>query len=97
MDKEKNRIVVPFSRPKLTRLIGIGLAFVVVGLLLIFFADRLPEAIPRWIPIVLGIFALLVFGFISMAILKKLTNKKPGLIIRDDGIWDNSSAIAIGL
>lgn len=97
MDNGKNKIVVPFSKPKLTKLIGVGLAFVIVGLLLIFNADRLPEAIPRWIPIVLGIFALLVFGFISMAILKKLTNKKPGLIVREDGIWDNSSAIAIGL
>lgn len=97
MDKGRNKIVVPFSKPKLTRLIGIGLAFVVVGLLLIFYADRLPENVPRWIPIVLGIFALLIFGFISMAILRKLTNKQPGLIVRDDGIWDNSSAIAIGL
>lgn len=97
MDKERNRITIPFSRPKLTRLIGIGLAFVIVGLLLIFYADRLPDNVPRWIPVVLGIFALLIFGFISMAILQKLTNKKPGLIVRDDGIWDNSSAIAIGL
>lgn len=93
----KDKIIVPFSRPKLTRLIGIGLAFVVVGLILIFSADRMPEAVPRWIPTVLGIFALLVFGYISLAIIRKLTNKQPGLIIREDGIWDNSSAIAIGL
>ncbi|KEO73527.1 STM3941 family protein [Anditalea andensis] len=97
MVNSQNKIIVPFSRPKLTKLIGIGLVFVVVGLGLIFYADNWPENVPRWIPVVLGIFALLVFGYISMAILKKLTNKMPGLIIREDGIWDNSSAIAIGL
>ena len=44
-----------------------------------------------------GITALCFFGLILIYIILKLFDKKPGLIIDDDGITDNSSGVSVGL
>jgi hypothetical protein len=44
-----------------------------------------------------AIAAILFFGFGIFYFLRKLIDKKPGLIIDDNGIIDNSSAVSVGL
>jgi hypothetical protein len=43
-----------------------------------------------------GLAGIIFFGFVGFYLLKKLFNKKPGLIISNSGIVDNSSGISVG-
>lgn len=40
---------------------------------------------------------IIFFGFTAIFLLTKMSDTKPALIINDDGIFDNSSATAVGL
>ena len=45
----------------------------------------------------LGLLAILFFGFCGLFAARKLQDRKPGLIISEEGITDNSSAVPAGL
>lgn len=47
--------------------------------------------------VILGVVTIVFFGFLGFSILRKLPDDKPGLIINDEGILDNSSPLAAGL
>ncbi|MDE3236368.1 MAG: hypothetical protein KGO81_10475 [Bacteroidota bacterium] len=46
---------------------------------------------------VVGIISILFFGIVFIFLIKKLQDKKPGLIITDTGIIDNSSGVSAGI
>jgi hypothetical protein len=45
---------------------------------------------------IVGLLAILFFGFIAFSIVKKLLDSAPGLIISDEGVMDNSSGFSAG-
>lgn len=46
---------------------------------------------------IFSVFGIIFFGFCGFYYMMKLFDKKPGLVIYDEGIIDNSSAISPGL
>jgi hypothetical protein len=86
-------IQIKLSRVKIIFFTVCSLAFVAVGILM--WTSSGTEA--RYMEIFMRIICLLDFGFFGlcgMYGLLKLFDKKPGLIINDDGIFDNSSAFS---
>lgn len=45
----------------------------------------------------IGIIGIALFGGIAIAIFSRLFNRKPGLMINDQGISDNTSSLSVGL
>lgn len=43
-----------------------------------------------------GLASILFFGLIAFYIVKKLTDKSPGLTISNEGVFDNASAVSAG-
>ena len=93
------KIEIPLSKRKvIIALIGSGL-FVIVGCLgamkpEVFVSPifRNPEVIR-----IIGIVGIIFFGLCLVFITRKLFDKKPGLIIDEYGITDNTNATSIGL
>ncbi|MGI8919002.1 MAG: STM3941 family protein [Pyrinomonadaceae bacterium] len=44
----------------------------------------------------LGVVSIILFGLLALFLIKKLFDKKPGLVFTDSGIVDNASAVAAG-
>lgn len=44
-----------------------------------------------------GILAIVLFGFLGLLALPKLFNRKPGLVFNNVGIVDNASSLSVGL
>lgn len=44
----------------------------------------------------LGVVAIILFGLLALFLVKKLFDKKPGLVFTNSGIVDNASAVAAG-
>jgi len=92
------RIEIPLSKTKLTRgLIG-SVVFVLIGLWILIYQPAISNSvfINPLIKYGAAIACILFFGFVSIFYAKKLTDKKPGLIIDNTGITDNSSAVSVG-
>ncbi len=96
-----DRIEIPLSRKKITLLLLAAITFVIGGIWIATNPDRFipnifritnPEII--WIG---GIAGILFFGAAGIYGIKKLFDKKVGLIIDSNGIIDNSNASSIGL
>ena len=51
----------------------------------------------RSIVFMTGIACILFFGIFGFFIFKELGDKSPGLVISDEGVFDNSSAVSVGL
>ncbi|MCI3938893.1 hypothetical protein MQX03_16960 [Chryseobacterium aahli] len=103
MSKKIVPVVIPLSKMKMTLLFIGAVLFVVLGLILIIYE---PESInhssryawvmkpfPRFLA---GFVCVVFFGLAAITMLFRLFNKKPGLIINEKGINDNSSALALG-
>lgn len=93
------KIEIPTSRTKLILILISSILFVVGGIYLtknpeefISLKFRNPEIIR-----IVGIVAVCFFGLVCIYVVPKLFDKKPGLILDDNGITDNSSAISVGL
>lgn len=94
-----SRIEIPQSKGKIILLLIGAIAFVVGG---VFFAlspevfatsrMRSPEVIR-----IVGILSISFFGICGYFIAKKFFDPKPGLIIDDEGITDNTNAASLGL
>jgi hypothetical protein len=96
---DNNRIEISLSKTKLAKLLFFCVLFLVVGLWLVtadleggnpFFNNPITKAIAGYGGILLG---LLGMFFIT----QKLFAKGPGLVLTDQGIYDNSSAFKFGL
>lgn len=103
MDKDPTQIEIPLSKLKMTLLLMGVLALTLLGLFLIFldpesinFSSRhswIMRPIPRFIA---ALICIIFFGFTSIMMIIRLFNKNPGLIINEKGIYDNSTALALG-
>jgi len=96
---ETTSIKIPLSKGKMIFLLLGSLLFVILSAFIFLNAE---EMITRRIgnPIIIKIIAIigvLFFGVILMSILKKMMNKQSGLIISNEGIWDNSSGVSVGM
>src|SRR6185503_6682164 len=46
---------------------------------------------------IIGLASIIFFGFVAITMIRKLPDKKAGLIINKQGIIDNSSGVSAGL
>lgn len=103
MYNKTEQIEIPLSKVKMVLLLIGALLFVALGLILIIYE---PESINQsnryaWIMnpfprFLMGFVCVTFFGFAAITMFFRLFNKKTGLIINERGIYDNSSATALG-
>ena len=86
--KSQEQMVIELSRGKLTLIIFGAIAFVVMGIFMIFDSSTLISSI--------GIAGVVFFGSCAIFGVKKLLEKSPGLILSKDGFTDNSSGVSVG-
>jgi hypothetical protein len=90
--------VIELSKIKLLFAILGSLLFVALGLWMVSIDSATIESLRRYnYPLIvrgLGIVGILFFGFTGIMTLKKIFDKKPGLILNSMGIIDNSSSIS---
>ncbi|MBU2923088.1 hypothetical protein KO504_17205 [Winogradskyella psychrotolerans] len=91
-------IKIPLSKTKLVLMLFGGLAFVFGGVWMIIKPDN--SSYIRHsndFLFFMGLASVLFFGLGVFFILRKIFSEKVGLIINDEGIFDNSNAICVGL
>lgn len=98
----KEKIEIPLSKKKLYLGILASLLFVIAGIWLFFYTNlyqNFPLKLFRNPMIIkgIGVLSILFFGTIRILQIKKLFDKKAGLIIDSNGITDNSNATSVGL
>lgn len=86
--------IIPLSKRKLTLLLLAALILIVAGCWLI--ASRDHTRNPS-IALLAGASAILLFGCCVIVMLRKLKDNKPGLILDEQGITDNSSGVSGGI
>ncbi len=97
-----NKIEIPLSKNKIIFLTIISFLFVIAGIWLFVNAKNFQSNSLQLLrnPVVIkitGITGILFFGTAGIYGVKKLFDKKPGLIIDQNGITDNSNASSIEL
>ncbi|WP_448634608.1 STM3941 family protein [Pedobacter panaciterrae] len=99
MTTPSNQIEIPLSKTKLFLLFAGSLVFVILGIWLIWYElTTSPYHRKRpYFGLVIGPLAIIFFGTAAYFLCKKLFDRRPGLIISDEGIFDNSGAFSIGL
>jgi len=96
-------VEISLSRIKMMLLFIGAVLFVILGLILIIYQPEsinhsnryswIMKPIPRFFA---GFVCVIFFGFAAITMLFRLFTKNPGLIINEKGIYDNSSALALG-
>jgi len=89
-------IIIPLSRKKITLLFLGAVSFVVLCFWLIQIAETQTRFDPQYVKII-ALVGIIFFGLCGIYAFAKLFDKKPGLVINDEGIIDNSSAVCAGL
>lgn len=96
---ENNKIEIPLSKTKLTKLLFFSILFVAGGLWMIIadpqtsnpvFNNAFVKALAAYGSTIMGVFGIYFFS-------KKMFDKKPGLILNEQGIYDNTSVFRFGL
>ncbi|MDO5616710.1 MAG: STM3941 family protein, partial [Cruoricaptor ignavus] len=87
------QIEIPLSKKKLTLILMGSIAFVILG----FWFMLNPPKGNATFAFIIGIFAVLFFGLTAIISLRKILDRKSGLIINEKGIIDNSSGVSVGL
>jgi hypothetical protein len=91
-----NTIEIPFSKQKIVFGIVVSITFVVLGYYLFAtIADQQNRLDPRLAKAV-GILGIIFFGGTGIFAIKKFFDKSFGLIISDEGIFENTNATSIG-
>jgi hypothetical protein len=92
------KIEIPISKEKLIKLLIGSLVFVTIGLWFVIGKPTINNAIFSNPAVVFGMgIVSIVFSSVSIFImLKKLKDTKPGFVIDDTGVTDNSSAVSAG-
>ena len=97
--KENNRIEIPLSKAKLTKQLAFSILFAIAGLWLIIsnpqtnnpvFNNPIIKAIAAYGATIMGVLGIFFYS-------KKLFDKKPGLILSEQGIYENTTAFKFGL
>gem|GEM_PF-88308 len=92
-------IEIPLSKRKIIVALFISLLFEALGLWLVIARPSSSNPIlgnPILIAVV-GLAAIVFFGMGIIVLLRKLKDKRPGLIISNEGILDNASGVAAGV
>ncbi len=87
---------IQLSKTKIVYAIFGSVIFVMIGLWLLQNLDKFPKYNPLLLQIIF-ISTVIFFGLGGAYLIVKFLDKKPGLVISDNGIFDNSSAISPGL
>ena len=87
---------IQLSKTKIVYAIFGSVIFVMIGLWLFQNLDKFPNYNPLLLQIIF-ISTVIFFGLCCTYAIIKLFDKKPGLVINDSGIFDNSSAMRAGL
>lgn len=96
MDKE---VVIPFSKTQLWLELAAVICFMVVGLWLLLdppVIDNKHLGTTASISIT-GLLTVFYFGMLLLVLVQRMRNKKPALVITQDGILDNASSSAAGM
>jgi hypothetical protein len=96
---QNEQIEIQLSKTKMTLTFFGSLIFVGLG---IWFLVNPPKS-NHWlfgnptVILIAGIASVIFFGLMAVTIFRKFSDKKPGLIINNEGITDNSSGVSAGL
>jgi hypothetical protein len=98
MTNKIRHIAIPISKKKLIIMLFGSIGFVALGLWYIFNPPtiRNPFFGNPTVILVIGIASVLFFGLCAVYIVRKLPDNKPGLIIDNIGLTDNSSGVSAG-
>lgn len=88
-------INIPLSKSKLLALLAGSLLFVLISAWMMIYRQG-ADATNHTFMLALGIIGILVFGICAVFIVNKLRDQRPGLIIDETGITDNTSGVAAG-
>ena len=93
------QVIIPLSKRKL--LLFFSISIIVVWLGVQFVIDPAAFAVPfRYSPrivFITGLVGVPFFGLVAIVTLRKLLDKKAGLIVNKEGIIDNASGVSAGL
>jgi hypothetical protein len=93
------KIEIPLSKSKLTKLLAFSIIFLIGGLWMIIANPQISNPVFND-PIIktVGGYGSAIMGFLGIYFFaKKLFDKKPGLVIDENGIYDNTSIFNFGL
>ena len=90
-------IIIKLSRKKIVLTILGAILFVLIGIWMVAKHQEIDRPIdsPLFV-LIMGIIAILFFGFIAITAVRKLSTQSDGLIISSKGVTDNSSGISAG-
>ncbi len=90
-------ISIPLSKGKLLLSILGAFAFVAIGFWFVLAPpSRTGSSLESTLLMVLGLVAILFFGGIAILVIRKLFDSRPGLIIDEQGLNDNSGGLSAG-
>ncbi len=98
MTTSGQRIEIALSKKKIFLMLLGALAFVAVGLWFVIAPPKISNSYwgnPTKIAIV-GYASIVFFGLCAFVLIKKLPDNKPGLVIDEKGLTDNSSGVSAG-
>lgn len=89
---------IPFSKRKLRRNLIMCVIFVLLGLWMVIYRPEIDNPVLNSPVVIYGVggMAILFFGYMLYFNIRKIADTKPGIIIDDQGITDNSSAFPLG-
>lgn len=96
---QNEQIEIPLSKKKMILSLLGSIVFVILGLWLLINPPKIDDPIignPTVI-FIAGLASVIFFGLIAVIAIRKLSDKKAGLIINKQGITDNSSGVSAGL
>ena len=95
---DEKQIEIKLSKRKLTLMFVGSMIFVGLGVWFIINPTKFQSPIfqSTTLIFVAGLLGVLFFGFVGIFIFKKLSDKKVGLTVTDEGIIDNSSGVSAG-
>ncbi|MBD3329561.1 hypothetical protein GF357_03640 [Candidatus Dojkabacteria bacterium] len=88
-------IVIKLSKKKIILWLTLSIGFVALGFWLLSL-DKGVLSLPKGTVTLIAILDIVLFSFGVVFNFKKLLDNKPGMIITEEGITDNSSAISMG-
>lgn len=93
----ESNIEIPLSKRKLILMLIGSLLFVVFGIWIVVSPQTFVNSTSsNYFILIIGYIAIFFFGLCTIYIIRRLPENKPGLIISDNYILDNSGALAAG-
>lgn len=89
---------IELSKKKLILALIASIIFVTVGIIFVINPTKFTSFLFRSPTLIFlaGLASIIFFGGLWLYLIKKMFDKKAGLIVSDEGITDNSSAISVG-